>query len=70
VEGGAFLAQAKSLGAHPFWKAFLIDQLPLFVPAGLVEEEVAQALAEDLARADQEGAFSGGVMVFAAWGKA
>jgi SAM-dependent methyltransferase len=70
VEGGAFLAQAQSLGAHPFWKAFLIDQLPLFVHAGLLEEEVAQALAEDLTKADQEGAFSGGVMVFAAWGKA
>src|SRR5438045_8208488 len=38
VRTTAYLAHTSSLDAHPFWRAFLIHQLPLFVHAGLIGE--------------------------------
>jgi ubiquinone/menaquinone biosynthesis C-methylase UbiE len=68
VETHVELAQARSLGDHPFWRAFLIDQLPLFVHAGLLPEGVGEALARDLEQLDRQGAFFASITVTAVVG--
>jgi len=45
VETFLYVGQARSLGAHPFWRAFLLEQLPLFAHAGLISEAAAGELA-------------------------
>lgn len=62
------LAHARSLADHSFWRAFLIDQLPLFVHAGLVPESVGQALASDLEQLDRQGTFFASAIITAAVG--
>jgi ubiquinone/menaquinone biosynthesis C-methylase UbiE len=69
VETHVELAQARHLGDHPFWRAFLIDQLPLFVHAGLLPETVAEALARDLEELDRRGVFFASVVVTAVVGR-
>ena len=68
VQTGAHLAHARSLEAHPFWRAFLVDQLPLFVHAGLIEAADADALAADLEDLSARGEFSASFVVFTAVG--
>jgi ubiquinone/menaquinone biosynthesis C-methylase UbiE len=59
---------AETLDEHPFWRAFLIEQLPLFVHAGVLTDEVARNLAEDLEALNSRGAFSAAFMVRTAVG--
>jgi ubiquinone/menaquinone biosynthesis C-methylase UbiE len=58
-----YVAHASRLDEHPFWKAFLVDQLPLFAHAGLISEEEAGALAADLEDLDCRGVFSAAAIV-------
>lgn len=68
VQVAAFLAHADSLEEHPFWRAFLIAQLPPFVHAGLLAAETATALREDLEALNGRGEFSASFIVQAAVG--
>jgi ubiquinone/menaquinone biosynthesis C-methylase UbiE len=68
VRTGVHLAHARSLADHPFWRTFLLDQLPLFVHAGLVGEEQAKALTSDLEELDQEGVFAASCVIWTAVG--
>ena len=58
-----FVVGANTLDEHPFWRAFLIEQLPMFVHAGLLEDAFARGLAEDLEALNSRGAFSAAFMV-------
>lgn len=53
-----YLGGAQGLDERPFWRAFLVEQLPLFVHAGLIEEGDAQALAQELTGLSGQGLFS------------
>ena len=51
------MTHADSLDEHPFWRAFLLLQLPMFVHAQVLDASVADALAADLKQLDASGAF-------------
>jgi ubiquinone/menaquinone biosynthesis C-methylase UbiE len=68
VRARAYLASASGLGEHPFWRAFLIDQIPLFVHAGLLGEEEGEALRADLEELDARGVFAASCAIWTAVG--
>lgn len=51
------VTHADSLDEHPFWRAFLIDQLPMFIHAEVLDATLGQALAEDLEALSAAGTF-------------
>jgi len=59
---------AHPLDEHPFWRGFLVEQLPMFVHAGLLDDGVARALADDLEALNSQGVFSAAFMVGTAVG--
>jgi len=68
IKTRAYLAYARRLDAHPFWRAFLIDQAPMFAHAGLISESQQHALVEDLERLDRQGVFTACCVVHTAVG--
>ena len=68
VRTEAFLAHTDSLDSHPFWRAFIIAQMPLFVHAELIDEATGNALVADLEQLNANGAFSASFVVQAAVG--
>jgi ubiquinone/menaquinone biosynthesis C-methylase UbiE len=68
VETRTFLATTHGLDEHPFWRAFIVDQLPLFVQGGLIDEGVAGELIADLEELSARGCFSASFVVQAAVG--
>src|SRR5919108_127835 len=58
VAGNTHLAHAASLDDHPFWRLFLIEQIPLFAHAGLISEEDGARFAADIEELSRRGAFS------------
>jgi len=68
IEVKAFLAHADSLDEHPFWRAFIVHQMPMFVGAGLIDEAESRAFLDDIERLNAKGEFSASFMVHAAVG--
>jgi ubiquinone/menaquinone biosynthesis C-methylase UbiE len=68
IRTSTHLATARSLSDHPFWRAFLLDQLPMFVHGGVLGADEADALAADLGALDRRGLLWAAVTVFAATG--
>jgi SAM-dependent methyltransferase len=68
VRTEAFLAHTDNLDAHPFWRAFIVHQMPMFVHVGLIEEAVAQAFLADIESLNATRAFSASFIVRAAVG--
>jgi ubiquinone/menaquinone biosynthesis C-methylase UbiE len=68
VSTRAFLAHAGSLGEHPFWRSFLLDQMPMFVHAGLLTAEEGDGLVSDLLMLDARGEFSASFVIQTAVG--
>jgi ubiquinone/menaquinone biosynthesis C-methylase UbiE len=64
----AFLAHTHNLDAHPFWRAFIVHQMPMFIQVGLIEEATAQAFLADLEQLNAKGEFSASFIVQAAVG--
>ena len=64
----AFLAHTDNLDAHPFWRAFIVHQMPMFVHVGLIEAPLAQALLANLEELNAKGEFSASFIVQAAVG--
>src|SRR5260221_2634751 len=62
------LAHADNLDAHPFWRAFIVQQMPMFIHAQLIEEATAQAVLADLEALNAKGEFSASFIVQAAVG--
>ena len=68
VRTEAFLAHTDNLDAHPFWRAFIVHQMPMFVHVGLIDEAVAQAFLADIESLNARRAFSASFIVQAAVG--
>ena len=68
VRTQAFLAHTDNLDAHPFWRAFIFQQMPMFVHAELIDETTAQTLLGDLEALNTKGEFSASFIVQAAVG--
>ncbi len=62
------VTHADSLDEHPFWRAFLIQQLPMFVHAEVLDAAVARALAADLEALSARGDFHASFMICTAVG--
>jgi ubiquinone/menaquinone biosynthesis C-methylase UbiE len=62
------VAHADSLYEHPFWSAFLIGQLPMFVHANVLDASIAEALAMDLERLNARGKFHASFIIRTAVG--
>jgi ubiquinone/menaquinone biosynthesis C-methylase UbiE len=68
VRTRAFLAQTTSLDEHPFWRAFMIQQMPMFVQANLIEETLANAFLKDIEALNAANSFSASFIVQCATG--
>jgi ubiquinone/menaquinone biosynthesis C-methylase UbiE len=68
IRSQAFLAQTDNLDAHPFWRAFIFQQMPMFVHAELIDQTIAQSLLDDLEALNAKGEFSASFIVHAAVG--
>jgi ubiquinone/menaquinone biosynthesis C-methylase UbiE len=64
----AFLAHTDNLDAHPFWRAFIFQQMPMFVHVDLIDATTAQNLLGDLEMLNTKGEFSASFIVQAAVG--
>jgi ubiquinone/menaquinone biosynthesis C-methylase UbiE len=64
----AFLAHTDNLNAHPFWRAFIFQQIPMFVHVELIDQATAQTLLADLEALNAKGEFSASFIVQAAVG--
>jgi ubiquinone/menaquinone biosynthesis C-methylase UbiE len=69
VRTRVYVAEGERLENPPFWRAFLVDQLPLFVGAGVLPMEEAEALAAELQALDAEGCFRASLMIWTAVGR-
>ena len=65
----AILAHTYSLDSHPFWRAFIVSQMPMFVHVGLIEEAVAQTFLADIEELTKRNEFSASFIVQAAVGE-
>jgi ubiquinone/menaquinone biosynthesis C-methylase UbiE len=68
VRTQALLAHTDNLNAHPFWRAFMVNQLPMFIHVGLIDAETAKVFQEDLEELHAKGEFSASFIVQAAVG--
>ena len=68
VRTRAFLAHTDNLDAHPFWRAFIFQQMPMFVHVELIDKTTAQTLLDDLEALNRKGEFSASFVVQAAVG--
>jgi ubiquinone/menaquinone biosynthesis C-methylase UbiE len=64
----ALMAHTDNLDSHPFWRAFMLQQLPMFIHAGLIDQAVAQVFQEDVENLHVKGEFSACFVVQAAVG--
>ena len=68
VRTQAFLAHTDNLDAHPFWRAFIFQQMPMFVHVELIGETTGQTLLYDLEALNAKGEFSASFIVQVAVG--
>jgi len=68
VRTEALLAHTDDLDSHPFWRAFIFSQIPMFVHGNLIEEAIGQAFLADLEELNQRGEFSASFIVQVAVG--
>ena len=62
------LAHADNLDAHPFWCAFIVQQMPMSIHAESIEDATAQSSLRDLEALKAKGEFSANFIVQAAVG--
>ncbi|MDQ6772087.1 MAG: methyltransferase domain-containing protein [Candidatus Dormibacteraeota bacterium] len=68
VAARTYVAHATSLDQHPFWRLFLLAQIPLFAHAGLISEEDGQRFAADQEELSRRGEFSAAFIIRTAVG--
>ena len=68
VRTRAFLSHTTSLEEHPFWRAFMVQQMPMFVQANLIEETQANAFLKDIETLNAANTFSASFIVQGATG--
>jgi len=64
----AFLAHTDNLDGHPFWRAFIFHQMPMFIQVGLIEEATAKTYLADVEELSAKGEFSASFIVQVAVG--
>jgi ubiquinone/menaquinone biosynthesis C-methylase UbiE len=69
VRTRTYLATTDSLDSEPFWRAFLIHQIPMFVHAGLISEQDGNSFVSDIEALNRKGEFNASFIVRAAVGK-
>jgi ubiquinone/menaquinone biosynthesis C-methylase UbiE len=62
------LAHTDSLDAHPFWRAFICAQMPMFAHIGLIDEAIGNAFLADIEELNRKDEFSASFVVQAAVG--
>jgi hypothetical protein len=68
IRTSAFLAHTTSLDEPPFWRAFIVHQMPMFLQAGLIDEPQARAFLKDIEALNATGEFNASFTVQAATG--
>jgi SAM-dependent methyltransferase len=68
IEARTYVAHASSLEHHPFWRLFLLAQVPLFAHAGLISESDGQRFAADMEELNRRGEFSAAFIIRTAVG--
>jgi ubiquinone/menaquinone biosynthesis C-methylase UbiE len=66
VRTHTLMAHTDNLDSHPFWRAFMLQQLPMFIHAGLIDQAIAQVFQEDVESLHVKGEFSACFVVQAA----
>jgi ubiquinone/menaquinone biosynthesis C-methylase UbiE len=69
IEARTSFSSTRSLDAHPFWRLFLLAQIPLFVHAGGISAEDGQRFAQDVEELDRAGHFSAAFVIRTATGR-
>jgi ubiquinone/menaquinone biosynthesis C-methylase UbiE len=69
VRSKTYLATTGSLDSEPFWRAFLIHQIPMFVHAGLISEEDGNQFVSDVEELNKKGEFNASFIVRTAIGR-
>jgi ubiquinone/menaquinone biosynthesis C-methylase UbiE len=64
----AALAHTNNLDTHPFWRAFIFGQMPMFTQVGLIDEATGNAFLADIEELNRKGEFSASFIVKAAVG--
>lgn len=68
VRTQTFLAHGERLDHPPFWHAFLVQQIPLFVHAGLLTAAQGEAFVADLEALEARGDFRASFVKMRQWG--
>jgi ubiquinone/menaquinone biosynthesis C-methylase UbiE len=68
IRTSAFLAHTTSLDEPPFWRSFIVHQMPMFLHAELIGELQARAFLNDIETLNSAGAFNASFIVQAATG--
>ena len=68
VRAQAVLAHTNDLDSHPFWRAFIFAQMPMFTHVGLIDEATGNAFLADIEELNRKGEFSASFIVQAAVG--
>lgn len=63
-----YLAATDTLSGDPFWRTFLLDQMPLFVHTELISEAQAQDLVQDFEMLESHSDFRAAFIVWTAVG--
>jgi len=68
IRTSAFLAHTTSLDEPPFWRAFIVHQMPMFLHAKLIDQPQARTFLNDIEALNAAGAFNASFIVQAATG--
>jgi hypothetical protein len=68
VQAQTHLAHTTGLDQRPFWRLFLLAQIPLFAHAGLISEVDGQRFATDVEELSRRGEFSAAFVIRTAVG--
>jgi ubiquinone/menaquinone biosynthesis C-methylase UbiE len=63
LKSRTYVATTNSLDSEPFWRAFLIHQIPMFVNAGLISSDDGHQFVSDIEQLDKKGEFNASFIV-------
>jgi ubiquinone/menaquinone biosynthesis C-methylase UbiE len=63
LKSRTYLATTNSLDSEPFWRAFLIHQIPMFVHAGLISEQDGNQFVSEIESLNKKGEFNASFIV-------
>jgi len=69
LKSRTYLATTNSLDSEPFWRAFLIHQIPMFVHAGLISEQDGNQFVAEIEDLNKKGEFNATFIVWSVVGR-